>query len=151
MNPAARVLGLDVGRRRIGAALAECELGAVTGLETLTRRTLGEDAERLAALAARVGAERIVIGLPLHMNGSESPMAKQARRLAARLGEACAVPVEMHDERLTSVAAEGRLAARGWTLKRLLAEKKKGAVDQMAARILLEDWLTKDNGGGARA
>jgi putative holliday junction resolvase len=84
--------------------------------------------------------------LPLHMDGGESAMAKQARRVAERLAGVLPVPVDMHDERLTSVAAEERLAARGWTLKRLLAEKKKGAVDQMAARILLEDWLTRRGG-----
>lgn len=146
MEPEARVLGLDVGRRRIGAALAEGQLGAIAGLETITRGTLREDVERLAALAARVRATRIVVGLPLHMNGSESPMAKEARRVAERLRESCAAPVEMHDERLTSVAAEERLAAQGWSLKRLLAEKKKGAVDQMAARVLLEDWMSKREG-----
>lgn len=146
MNPGARVLGLDVGKRRIGAALAEGELGVVTGLETLARRTLRDDVERLAALAGIVGATRVVVGLPLHMDGGESAMAKEARRVAGRLAEVLPVPVEMHDERLTSVAAEERLAARGWSLKRLLAEKKKGAVDQMAARILLEDWLTRRGG-----
>lgn len=143
MSPAARVLGLDVGKRRIGAALAEGGPGAVTGLETILRRTLREDVERLAALAARLGATRVVVGLPLHMDGSESPMAKEARRVAGRLAAACALPVEMHDERLTSVEAEQRLAARGWSLKRLLAEKKRGAVDRLAAQILLEDWLGK--------
>jgi putative holliday junction resolvase len=146
VNLGARVLGLDVGKRRIGAALAEGELGAITGLETITRLTLREDVERLAALAGRVGATRVVVGLPLHMDGGESAMAKQARRVAERLAGILPVPVDMHDERLTSVAAEERLAARGWTLKRLLAEKKKGAVDQMAARILLEDWLTRRGG-----
>lgn len=148
MDPEARVLGLDVGRRRIGAALAEGELGAITGLETIPRGTLREDVERLAALAARVRATLIVVGLPLHLNGSESPMAKEARRVAERLSKACAAPVEMHDERLTSVAAEERLAAQGWNLKRMLAEKKKGAVDQMAARVLLEDWMSQHQGGG---
>lgn len=138
-----RVLGLDVGKRRIGAALAEAELGAITGLETLLRRTLREDVERLAALARRNSATLIVVGLPLHMDGRESPMAREARRVAERLAAACPCPVQLHDERLTSVAAEDRLAARGWSLKRLLAEKKKGVVDQLAARILLEDWLSR--------
>jgi putative Holliday junction resolvase len=83
------------------------------------------------------------------MDGRESPMAKEARRVAERLAAACEVPVEMHDERLTSVAAEERLAARGWSLKRLLEEKKKGAVDRLAAQILLEDWLTRHGGAPA--
>jgi putative Holliday junction resolvase len=145
----ARVLGLDVGKRRIGAALAEGELGVVIGLDTLLRRTLREDIERLAILVERTHATRVVIGLPLHMDGRESPMAKEARRVAERLAAACEVPVEMHDERLTSVAAEERLAARGWSLKRLLEEKKKGAVDRLAAQILLEDWLTRHGGAPA--
>lgn len=143
MGSAARVLGLDVGKRRIGAALAECDLGVVTGLDTITRRTLREDIDAILALAERAGAARIVVGLPLHMDGRESPMSREAKHLAGKLGAAGEVPVEMYDERLTSVAAEERLAAKGLNLKKMLAEKRKGAVDQMAARILLEDWLSQ--------
>lgn len=142
------MLGLDVGKRRIGVALAEVELGVVSGLETVVRRTLREDVERLAGVVARTGAGRVVVGLPLHMDGRESPMAKEARRVAERLAEACGAAVEMYDERLTSVAAEERLAARGWSLKRMLEEKKKGAVDRLAAQILLEDWMGHRMGGG---
>lgn len=78
-------------------------------------------------------------------------MAKQARIVADKLREESGLPVEMHDERLTSVEAEERLKARGWSLKRLIEEKKKGAVDQMAAVLLLEDWLSAKGRGEASA
>lgn len=69
-------------------------------------------------------------------------MSEQCRRFATRLAEASGLVVELHDERLTSVEAEQLLRDRGWSLDRLLKEKKRGAVDRLAAAILLEDWLS---------
>ena len=111
------------------------------GLDTLQRKTTREDLDRLARIIGERNVGRVLVGLPLHMDGGESPMAKEARRIAVKLGEITGVPVELRDERLTSVEAEERLAARGWDLRRYLEEKKRGAVDQMAAMILLEDYL----------
>ena len=111
------------------------------GLDTLQRKTTREDLDRLARIIGERNVGRVLVGLPLHMDGGESPMAKEARRIAVKLGEITGVPVELRDERLTSVEAEERLTARGWDLRRYLEEKKRGAVDQMAAMILLEDYL----------
>lgn len=87
------------------------------------------------------------MGLPLHMSGDESPMSAEVRRLAEKIGAITGVEVVLLDERLTSVEAEERLAARGWDLRRFLSERRRGAVDQMAAVVLLEDYLRTAEAG----
>lgn len=118
------------------------------GLETIVRRSLRDDLDRLSRVVRERGVGRIVAGLPLHMTGDESPMAAESRKVAAKLGELTGVEVVFLDERLTSVEAEQRLAARGWSLERLLKEKKRGAVDRMAAVVLLEDYLRSKEASG---
>ena len=145
-NPAARVLSVDLGRRRIGLAISDQEGLSAQPLDALQRRTLAEDLKRICAIANDRKARRVLVGLPLHMDGRESPMSEECRRFADKLGEASGLPVEMHDERLTSVEAEEMLRARGWSLERLLKEKKKGTVDRLAAAVLLEDWMSAQAG-----
>lgn len=147
-NDGPRVMALDVGKKRIGLAMTDGTGLGVTGLDTLHRKTLREDVERLSRTASERKVERVIVGLPLHMNGEESVMAKQARLVADKLRLMSGLPVEMHDERLTSVEAEAMLQQRGWSLKKLLEEKKKGAVDRLAAMILLEDWLSAQAAAG---
>lgn len=136
-----RVLSLDIGRKRIGVAVSDPMGWGARGLETIQRRKPREDLERLSTVVREQRIGRIVVGLPLHMSGEESPMSAEARRLAEKLGEITGVEVVLLDERLTSVEAEERLAAKGWDLKRYLKEKREGAIDQMAAVVLLEDYL----------
>lgn len=136
-----RVLALDVGRRRVGLALSDAAGWGAQGLETLQRRTPGEDVRRIAQIAKERKAGVLVFGLPLHMDGRESEMTALVRRFAARLEQATGLPVRFQDERLTSVEAEGRLSAGGMSLDRLLEEKRKGSVDRMAAVVILEDYL----------
>ncbi len=135
------VLALDIGRKRIGMAITDSLGWGAQGLETLERRGLREDLDRLMRIVRERKVRRIVAGLPVHMSGEESPMAAECRKVAAKLGALTGVEVVMLDERLTSVEAEERLAARGWSLERMLKEKKRGTVDQMAAMVLLEDYL----------
>jgi putative Holliday junction resolvase len=118
-------------------------------LDALQRRAMADDIGRICSIAKERKATRIIIGLPLHMDGRESPMSEECRRFAARLAEASGLAVDMHDERLTSVEAEEMLRARGWSLERLLKEKKKGTVDRLAATILLEDWMSGQTVGGS--
>lgn len=143
---ARRALALDVGRRRIGLAVTGPG-GMALGLETITRKTQREDIARIARIARERKAEVLVVGLPLNMDGSEGAQAAFARRFAAALGEAAGLPVELQDERLTSVEAEERLRAKGWDLERFLEAKRGGAVDRMAAIVLLEDWLRAGSEG----
>lgn len=134
-------MAVDVGTRRIGVAVSD-ELGLTAqGLATLEHRTLPEDVARLVRIAGERGVGLFVVGLPLHMNGAESPMSERVRRLAVALERASGLEVRLQDERLTSVEAESRLGARAASLEKMLREKRKGAVDRMAAVVLLEDYL----------
>jgi len=142
-----RILGLDVGRRRIGMAIA-LEGGHVHGLGALARRSVREDLERLKRMAAERQVERIVVGLPLHMNSTEGEMARKVREFGERLARETGLEVLYQDERLTSFEAGERLKARGMSLKRMLEAKRQGAVDEMAAVILLEDFLNRTGSGG---
>jgi len=82
-----------------------------------------------------------VVGLPLNMNGSEGEMVAFVRSFGARLEKKTQLPIHYQDERLTSVEAEDRLSAGGLSLEGLLKQKRQGAVDRLAAVILLEDYL----------
>jgi putative Holliday junction resolvase len=85
---------------------------------------------------------RIVVGLPVNMDGSHGPAAKAASDFAARVGERTGLPVETWDERLTSSDADSRLAESGMHWK-----KRKERVDQVAAALILKAWLEKQGGG----
>jgi putative Holliday junction resolvase len=130
-RPGGRLLGLDIGLRRIGIAFYDPAEGMVRGLDTLQRKRREEDLARLSRMAAERRATAFVSGLPLNMDGE----------FCGRLERASGLTVHFQDERLTSVEAEGRMKDAGWSLKKLLAEKRKGAVDRLAAVLVLEDYV----------
>jgi putative Holliday junction resolvase len=145
-----RILALDIGRRRIGLAVTDALGSMVHGLDTLQRKSVKADLTRLTQIAKERKSELILAGLPLYRSGDESPMSAEIRTFGAKLSEAAGLDVVYFDERFTSVEAEARLQERGWSLKRLLEEKKKGAVDRMAAMLLLEDYLRHREEGERR-
>ena len=134
--PRGRILAIDFGKRRIGLAITDPFRLIVTGLETLRRTTLREDLEHLTKLAAEREVSRIVMGLPLNMDGTEGTQAQRAREFADRLGRRTGIAVDLWDERLTSVAAEDLLRERG-----VYADRRSGIVDRLAASILLQTYL----------
>lgn len=142
-----RILALDVGRRRIGLAFSD-PAASPRGLDAMQRKTMREDIARLAAMARERRVDRFVVGLPLHRNGEEGEMAAFVRTFADRLARETGVAVDYQDERLTSVEAEDRLRAAGMNLKRMLAAKRGGAVDTLAALILLEEYLNGEAKAG---
>jgi len=135
-----RILALDVGRKRIGIAISD-PFGTAHGLDTLQRKTMREDITRLHTIARERGVGLFLIGLPLHMSGQESEMSAFVRTFAERLESHTGIPVQFQDERLTSVEAESFMQDSGMSLNRMLDAKRKGAVDRLAAVILLEDYL----------
>ncbi|MGC8761562.1 MAG: Holliday junction resolvase RuvX [Bryobacteraceae bacterium] len=137
-----RILALDVGRRRIGLAIA-LEGAAVHGLTALVRRSPAEDIARLRRIAGERGVTRFVVGLPLNMDGTESAMTREVRSFAERLARETGIEVVYQDERLTSFEAEERLRQRGMNLKKMLEAKRRGAVDELAAVLILEDHLAR--------
>jgi putative Holliday junction resolvase len=133
-----RVLALDLGRRRIGLAVSDALGLTAQGLPTLERTNLRSDLARLAALAAEREVSRFVIGLPLRMSGEEGRQAEGAREFGQRLSGHTGIPVEYWDERLTSVEANRMLRSSGIGL-----EKRRRAVDKVAAMLILEGWMER--------
>ncbi len=131
-----RILALDLGKRRIGLAVSD-ELGVTAqGLETLQRTTIREDLARLAKLASERNVTLILMGNPLHMSGHEGRGTEHARDFAARLEAATGLPVQLWDERLTTVQAQRVLKESGVSI-----EKRAKAIDRLAAVLLLESYL----------
>jgi putative Holliday junction resolvase len=135
-RPASRILAIDLGMRRIGLAISD-ELGMTAqGLPTLERTRLREDLDRLSRLIAERGVTLVLMGHPVHMSGAESRQAEYTRDFAARLSARAGAPVQLWDERWTSVQAERVLKESGISLA-----KRARAVDRLSAVILLESYL----------
>jgi putative Holliday junction resolvase len=141
-----RLLGIDLGERRIGLAIAD-EGGRAMPLATLGRgRSTDEDAARLGAIAAREGVTELVIGLPLEAGGSEGPQAALTKAWAMALEQRLGLPVSLRDERLTSHVAETRLGPMrrgrsGGPPTRSQRVAYRSRVDREAAAIILQDEL----------
>jgi putative Holliday junction resolvase len=130
-----RIVALDPGTRRIGVAVSD-PLGITAQPHGTLEASAPDLDEQLRALATEVGAELIVVGLPLGLNGTEGRAARDARVFALRVGEATGLPVELHDERLTTVTAERVLLEAG-----LRRERRRAARDRVAAAVLLQSYL----------
>ncbi|HSR25109.1 MAG TPA: Holliday junction resolvase RuvX, partial [Candidatus Eisenbacteria bacterium] len=104
-----RVLAVDPGGRRVGVAVSDPTGTIAQPLTAVPAEPAGTLAERLAELAREQEATRLVVGLPRRLDGSQGPEARAARVLAGELRRASGLPVELVDERLTSVAAESAL------------------------------------------
>ena len=132
-----RALGLDLGSKRIGVALSTSDGSMATPYEVLARSgDRSRDHRAIAALAADCGAEVIVVGLPLSLDGSDGPAAVAARAEADELARTTGLPVELWDERLTTVTAHRDLQALD-----LDARARRRVVDQVAAAVMLQAWL----------
>lgn len=131
-----RILGLDVGLRRIGLALSDPLGITAQGIETLVRGNLKSDLARLSRLAEEHDVGLFVVGLPLHMSGEESRQGGWVKEFAARLEERSGVPVRLWDERLTTVEASRVLRQSGISI-----EKRAKAVDRLSAVLILQSYL----------
>lgn len=132
---------VDYGRRRIGVAVSDPGRVLASPHATLENRgPPGEPPAALLALLREVEAVEVVVGVPLNMDGSEGPMADEARHFARRLSELGGLPVHERDERLSSVEAERRL--RELELPRA-KRRERGRRDRLAAAVLLEDFLAE--------
>ncbi|HEU0121033.1 MAG TPA: Holliday junction resolvase RuvX [Bryobacteraceae bacterium] len=130
-----RILAVDYGRKRIGLAISD-PLGVMAhGMETLQRRSLRKDLTQLCALIREQQVRLLVVGNPLHLDGSPSEMSQEAESFASRLSEQCGVPYRMWDERLTSQEAGHLLRETGRSVQR------DGGVDRLAAQIILDSFL----------
>ena len=133
-----RVLGLDIGSKRIGIAVSD-ELGLTAqGVETLVRKDPDSDLERIAGLVGRYSVEEIVVGVPYNMDGSEGPQARTVRQMIGQISARVGVPVQEWDERLSTVAAERVLLEADMS-----RSKRRKVVDKVAAVIILQGYLDR--------
>jgi len=131
-----RILALDVGQRRIGLAVSDPLGITAQGLPTLHRTRHGADLEHLASVARQHDVTTLLLGLPLHLSGAESSQAAYVRALGTQLERHTRLPVVYWDERLTTVQAERVLRS-----AELSQQRRRAAVDQLSAVILLQSYL----------
>jgi putative holliday junction resolvase len=130
-----RVLALDPGERRVGIAVSDPR-GVIAVPHSVFARQGKADAADLAALAQREGAEIIVVGLPLSLDGSSGPQAKLAERFGRAVQAASGLPIVFWDERFSSREASRRAVEAGMSRRRRRAPQ-----DAAAAAIILQDYL----------
>jgi putative Holliday junction resolvase len=132
-----RVLALDLGTRRVGVAVSDATETLASPRAVLERsRDRARDHRRIAELVAEEEVGLVVVGLPLSLDGTEGAAAQSARAEVEELRAALPVPVEVHDERLTTVTAHRLLADQG-----LDSRRRRSVVDGAAAAVLLQSWL----------
>jgi putative Holliday junction resolvase len=131
-----RVLGLDVGSRRIGVAISDPLGITAQGLETLYRKNKKHDLAYLHRVIREYEVKEIVVGLPLRMSGTEGAQAEKIHAFADDLRKHFKVPVHLWDERLSSAEANRLLRETDLSI-----EKRGQAVDRMAAILILQSWM----------
>jgi putative Holliday junction resolvase len=132
----ARILALDVGEKRIGVAVSDETETLARPLMAIKRASKREDFQRIVQLVEAERAGRVVVGYPRSLGGTEGPQARRVRRYTEALAEALPVPVEMWDERYTTVEATARLRDAGRRRSR-----DRGQLDAAAAAVILQDYL----------
>lgn len=138
-SPTERAIGVDLGTKRIGIALAPSDASVAVPYEVLERsRDRDQDHSALAGMVADVGAEVVVVGLPTSLDGTDGPAAIAAQAEAAEIAAALGpdVRVELHDERYTTVTAQQMLAAAG-----VRGPAQREVIDKVAAAVILQSWL----------
>jgi len=131
-----RILALDLGAKRVGAATCDEMRIAIRALPVIQRKSWKELLVKVKKLVSELDAVGLVLGLPLNLDGTESENSADARRLARNFSLSLEIPVFLQDERLTSVAAEENLIERGTRIKH-----RKALIDSEAAAIILQDFI----------
>ena len=137
-----RILAIDPGSKRVGVALSDPTATIAQALTTLPAEPVATLPSRIAKVARDSEAARIVVGLPKRLDGSRGPEAKAAQQLADAVRKESGLPVELVDERLTTVAAERSLIAGG-----VRRDKRRLSVDRVAATLMLQAHLDRRHAG----
>jgi putative Holliday junction resolvase len=138
MTGRGRVLGLDLGDARIGVAISDDDRRLALPLGTV-RTGAPADLKAIAQLVREHEASLVVVGHPLLLSGEAGERAHHAERFADALRGILSVPVELHDERLSTVEAERALRRAG-----AKGRDRRAAVDRSAAAVILQSWLDAD-------
>lgn len=134
-----KVMGVDYGDRRTGVAMTDALGMMALGIDCIKENGMRHAAVRVAALAKERGAVRIVVGLPVNMDGTEGFRAEKVRAFAALLSEETDLPIEFYDERLSTMEAH-----RIMNMTETFGKKRKETVDTLSAQIILQDWMDKE-------
>jgi len=137
-----RILAIDPGSKRVGVALSDPSATVAQALTTMPAEPAATLPSRIARMARENDAARIVVGLPKRLDGSRGPEAKAAQQLADAIRTESGLPVELVDERLTSVAAERSLIEGG-----MRRDKRRLSVDRVAATLMLQAHLDRRRAG----
>jgi len=135
-----KILCLDIGTKRIGVALSDPLCITAQGMTTLLREKDDALIHTVRDIILSEGVNEIVIGLPLNMDGSEGPQAKESIRIAELFKKELDIPVKLWDERLTTMEAEKLMIAGDMSRK-----KRKKKIDKIAAQIILQGYLNSVN------
>lgn len=139
-----RVMGLDLGDKTIGVAVSDPLGWTAQGVEVIRRDgNRAKEMDRLKELAGTYGVEKVVLGLPRNMNGTLGERGEKSKAFALEVEKLLSLPVELWDERLSTVAAE-RILLEADTSR----AKRKKVIDKVAAAIILQGYL--DSGGAGR-
>lgn len=131
-----RVMGIDLGGKRTGIAISDEGEFLASGVCTIRARSLSDLIEQICALITANNVKRLVLGNPINMDGTKGASAKRAAEFAELLKEKTGLPVELFDERCTTMAAHTIL---NYTDTR--AQKRKAVIDTLSAEMILQDWL----------
>ena len=136
-----RVIGLDLGSKRIGVALSNSDLTVATPYDVIQRADKVEkDHIAILNIAGEWEVNKIIVGLPISLDGTLGASAKSVTNEVEKLRGVTDIPIETHDERFTTVTAEQILLRQN--VKR---DKKKSVVDKVAATIILQGWIDSFN------
>ena len=133
-----RILGLDVGSKTIGVAISDPLGWTAQGIDTIRRKNKEQDIELVHKICKDYGVETIVIGLPKNMNGTIGESGERVLALAELIKEKTNLPIEMWDERLTTVAAHRTMLEPD-----LPSRKRKKSVDKIAETYIMQGYLDK--------
>jgi len=139
MTLTSNFLGLDVGERRIGVAMASVQSKLPAPLLTIDRQKNPKVFDAIADLVKLHNVQAIVLGLPRGMDGQETLQTESIRNFESELSKNCDVPIHLQDEAATSIVAEEELKLKG--------AYEKGDIDKLAAAIILSDWLANNEIG----
>ncbi len=140
-----KLLGLDIGDRRIGIAFGDSDVHLATPVDVLERVSFEQDARAIAAFAKKFDAARLIVGLPRNMDGTIGAQAESVRSYVEKIAGEMNIPVTFWDERLTTVEAAQRVHASGAPAQTSRSprrgKKSRRGLDAIAASVILQDYM----------
>ena len=138
------LLGFDFGTKRIGIAIAQEVTGTANPLTTLSAIKHKPDWDSISKIIEEWQPDLLVIGLPLHMDGSEQDMTQAARRFSNQLNGRYHIPIELMDERLSSNEAESIINERNGQTSSSSMFPDKAQIDMISAQLILQSWMSQE-------